>query len=67
MKKKLSYKILSGYTIAKNCCDDSDIEIGINELQNFISIMRSRGFGLSDYKKAVFLLKQLESKKESLN
>jgi hypothetical protein len=35
-KLKFSYKILSAYTIAKNCCDVSDINFGLNELKEFI-------------------------------
>jgi hypothetical protein len=35
-KLKISYKILSAYTIAKNCSDVSDINFGLNELKEFI-------------------------------
>lgn len=33
---KLPYSSLSSYTIAKNCTDLNDCEIGIEELKNFI-------------------------------
>jgi hypothetical protein len=33
---KISYNTLSGYTIAKNCCDINDLNIGLNELYSFV-------------------------------
>jgi hypothetical protein len=33
---KIGYSTLSGYTIAKNCCDISDVNFGLNELKSFV-------------------------------
>ena len=35
-KLKISYNTLSSYTIAKNCCDISDVNVGLNELYSFV-------------------------------
>jgi hypothetical protein len=35
-KLKISYTTLSGYTIAKNCCDLDDVNFGLNELYLFV-------------------------------
>jgi hypothetical protein len=35
-KLKISYTTLSGYTIAKNCCDLDDVNFGLNELYSFV-------------------------------
>ena len=36
-KLKINYTTLSAYTIAKNCCDLDDINLGLNELYFFVS------------------------------
>jgi hypothetical protein len=35
-KLKINYNTLSGYTIAKNCCDIVDVIFGLNELYSFV-------------------------------
>jgi hypothetical protein len=36
-----NFKKLSAYTIAKNCCDLSDVNAGIDELHGYLSACRN--------------------------
>lgn len=65
MTNSINVYNLSAYTIAKNCCDLSDVNAGIQDIKDYFSACDKQG--KKPAKTAYIRLSKLETKKDKLS